>query len=219
MRRRSPYRRVRIGNITRSELIKNDDERWRLLTPDGKYLFRVWIMGFITDKFIEEGNFTNLKVEDGSGAIIVKSNEETLDKFQQWDKIEVLGQIQISEGNEEIDVFLSPDIIQIISEDNWFLYHRLMIVKQLHHSALAGVKSATIGGVELEGVASIEDLKKRLKEIVKTLDTGNGVTLEQFCQELPNIDEAQIFDAITELLESGEFFEPKVGIYSSAFDS
>ncbi|MFX0174052.1 MAG: hypothetical protein ACFE9L_19375, partial [Candidatus Hodarchaeota archaeon] len=119
----------------------------------------------------------------------------------------------------EIDVFLSPDIIQIISEDNWFLYHRLKIVKQRHHSALAGVKSATIGGVELEGIASIEDLKKRLKEIVKTLDKGNGVTLEQFCQELTNIDEAQIFDAITELLESGEFFEPKVGIYSSAFDS
>ncbi|MFX0211328.1 MAG: hypothetical protein ACFFDT_35430 [Candidatus Hodarchaeota archaeon] len=219
MRHRSPYRRVRIGTINRSELIKNDDERWRLLTPEGKYLFRVWIMGVVTEKYTEESNFTNLKVEDGSGVIVVKSNEDTLDKFHQWDKIEILGQTQISEGDEEIDVFLSPDIAQFISEDNWFLYHRLKIVQQLRHSTLTKVKSATIGGVELEGVAFIEDLKKKLKEIVKTLDKGNGVTLEQFCQGFPNIDEAQIFDAITELLESGEFFEPKVGIYRSAFDS
>lgn len=219
MRRRNPYQRVRIGSITRSELIKDEEDRWRLLTPSGKYLFRVWIMGVITEKYTDESNITNLKVEDGSGVIVVKSTENTLDKFQQWDKIEILGYIQISEGTEEIDVFLSPDIAQFVNDDNWFLFHRLKIVQQFRHSALIQVKSATIGGVELEGVASIEDLKKNLKEIVKNLDKGNGVTLEQLSQELPNIDEAQIFDAITELLESGEFFEPKVGIYSSAFDS
>jgi hypothetical protein len=176
-------------------------------------------MGVITEKYTDESNITNLKVEDGSGVIVVKSTENTLDKFQQWDKIEILGYIQISEGTEEIDVFLSPDIAQFVNDDNWFLFHRLKIVQQFRHSALIQVKSATIGGVELEGVASIEDLKKKLKDIVKNLDKGNGVTLEQLSQELPNIDEAQIFDAITELLESGEFFEPKVGIYSSAFDS
>lgn len=219
MRRRSPYQRVRIESITRSELIKDEEDRWRLLTPSGKYLFRVWIMGVITEKYTGESNITNLKVEDGSGVIVVKSTENTLDKFQQWDKIEILGYIQISEGTEEIDVFLSPDIAQFVNDDNWFLFHRLKIVQQFRHSPLIQVKSATIGGVELEGVASIEDLKKKLKEIVKNLDKGNGVTLEQLSQELPNIDEAQIFDAITELLESGEFFEPKVGIYSSAFDS
>lgn len=219
MRRRRPYQRVRIRSISRSELIKDEEDRWRLLTPSGKYLFRVWIMGVITEKYTDDSNITNLKVEDGSGVIVVKSTENILDRFQQWDKIEILGYIQISEGIEEIDVFLSPDIAQSIYDDNWFLFHRLKIIQKIRQSASVQVKSATIGGVELEGVATNEDLKKKLKELVKNLDKGNGVTLEQLSQELPNIDEAQIFDAITELLESGEFFEPKVGIYSSAFDS
>ena len=159
-----------------------------------------------------------LKVEDGSGEIITKTWDGRLDRFHKWDKIEVLGQIQISERDESIDVFLTPDIVQSITDDNWFLVHRLKIVQQLRRANSIEVKSAAVGGVEL-GVASIEDLKIKLKKAVKKFDTGNGVTYDQLATSFPNINEVQIDAAITELLESGEFFEPKAGIYSSAIDS
>lgn len=219
MRRRSPYKRIRIESISRSELIKDEEDRWRLLTPDGKNIFRVWIMGIVTRKSSEENNFSNLKVEDGSGAIQVRAEEGVLDRFHHWDKIEVLGQIRFLERNDEIIVIIIPDIIEHIKNDNWFLFHRLKIVQERLETKSVEVKPAIVGGVELEGAVSFEDLKNKLKLIVKNLDTGAGVTLEQISQELSDIDEAQIFDAITELLETGEFFEPKVGTYSSAIDS
>jgi hypothetical protein len=175
-------------------------------------------MGVITEKFTGENNYVGLKVEDGSGEIMIKTWDSRLDRFQKWDKIEVLGQIQISERDEIIDVFLTPDIVQLILDDNWFLVHRLKIVQQLRRENSIVVKSAAVGGVEL-GIASMEDLKIKLKKAVKKFDTGNGVTYNQLAKSFPNIDEIQLDTAITELLESGEFFEPKAGVYSSAIDS
>jgi uncharacterized protein (DUF433 family) len=174
-------------------------------------------MGIVTEKYTGENNYVGLKIEDGSGVIIVKTWDDRLDQFQKWDKIEVLGQIQISERDGNIDVFISPDIIQLITDDNWFLVHRLKIVQQLQQGASIEVESAKIGGLEI-GIASIEDLKIKLRKAVKNLDKGNGVTYDQLVNFFPNVVEVQIDEAITELLESGEFFEPKAGIYSSAID-
>ncbi|UCG03589.1 MAG: hypothetical protein JSW11_06295 [Candidatus Heimdallarchaeota archaeon] len=209
---------MRIASITRSQLIKDDEERWRLVTPNGENIFRLWIAGIITEIFTGDNNYVGLQVEDGTGAIVVKTWDERLDQFQKWDNIEVLGQIQISERDENIDVFISPDIFQSISDDNWFLVHRLKIIQQLQRGASIEVESAKIGGLEL-GIASVEDLKTKLRKAVKNLDKGNGVTYDQLVKIFPNVDEIQIDEAITELLESGEFFEPKAGVYSSAIDS
>ena len=170
------------------------------------------------DKYSGENNYIGLKIEDGTGAIIVKAWDGQLEQFQKWDKIEVLGQIQISERDGNIDVFISPDIIQPITDDNWFLVHRLKIVQQLQHGALIEVESAKVEGLDL-GIASIEDLKIKLREAVRKLDKGNGVSYDQLVNKFSNVVETQIDEAITELLESGEFFEPKAGVYSSAIDS
>lgn len=208
---------MRIESVTRSELNKDNEDRWRLVTPSGNLISRIWIMGIVTEKYTGENNYVGLTVEDGSGCIVVKTWDGRLDKYNKWDKIEILGQVQISERVEEIDVFLTPDIVQSILDDNWFLVHRLKIIQQLRRAPYVKVKPATVGGVEL-GVASIEDLKIKLKESVKKFDTGEGVTYDQLVKNFPNIDEVQIDEAITELLESGEFFEPKTGIYSLAID-
>ena len=219
MQRRSPYQRTKIEKISRSELVKDQEDRWRLLTPSGKSIFRVWIMGIVTEKFTGENNYLGLKIEDGTACIIIKSWEGKLDRYNQWDKIEVLGQVQISEKGEEIEVFLNPDIINPISDDNWFLVHRLKIIKQLQKADMNnGIKPATISGVDI-GVVSIEDLKLKLIKTVRELDTGKGVSYDQLVTAYSDIEEEQIDGAITELLESGEFFEPRAGVYSSAIDS
>lgn len=219
MQRRSPYQRTKIEKISRSELVKDQEDRWRLLTPSGKSIFRVWIMGIVTEKFTGENNYLGLKIDDGTACIIIKSWEGKLDRYNQWDKIEVLGQVQISERGEEIEVFLNPDIINPISDDNWFLVHRLKIIKQLQKADMNnGIKPATISGVDI-GVVSIEDLKLKLIKTVRELDTGKGVSYNQLVTAYSDIEEEQIDGAITELLESGEFFEPIAGVYSSAIDS
>ena len=72
MKRRNPYRRIRIESLTRSEVLKDQEDRWRLVTPSGESLFRVWAMGVVTQKYSGENNYIGLMVEDGSAGIIVK---------------------------------------------------------------------------------------------------------------------------------------------------
>jgi RPA family protein len=217
MKRRSPYKRYRIETINRSEVTKDSEERWRLVSQEGNTIFRIWILGIVTEKYEGENQYIGLKVEDGSGVVRVKSWDGKLESINKWDKVEILGQIQISEQDENIDVFITPDIVELIADDNWNLYHRLKIVQNQNLNTNIQVRSAKIEGIDL-GVASLEDLKTKLKILVKQLDEGSGVTMEVISSRLPKVDESQIYDAINELLDSGEFFEPQSNTFSNAFD-
>ncbi len=217
MKRRSPYKRYRIETINRSEVTKDSEERWRLVSQEGNTIFRIWILGIVTEKYDGENEYIGLKVEDGSGVVRVKSWDGKLESINKWDKVEILGQIQISEQDESIDVFITPDIVELIADDNWNLYHRLKIVQNQNLNTDIQVRSARVEGIDL-GVASLEDLKTKIQILVKQLDEGSGVTFEIITKKLPKIDESQIYEAITELLDSGEFFEPQSDTYSNAFD-
>ncbi|MHA2218490.1 MAG: hypothetical protein ACXAC6_09495 [Candidatus Hodarchaeales archaeon] len=217
MKRRSPYKRYRIEAINRSEVTKDSEERWRLVSQEGNTIFRIWILGIVTEKYDGENQYIGLKVEDGSGVVRVKSWDGKLESINKWDKVEILGQIQISEQDESIDVFITPDIVELIADDNWNLYHRLKIVQNKNLKTDIQVRSAKVEGIDL-GVASLEDLKTKIQILVKQLDEGSGVTFEIITKKLPKIDESQIYEAITELLDSGEFFEPQSDTYSNAFD-
>lgn len=217
MRRRAPYKRIKIEMINRADIKRDDEQRWRLISLNGNSIFRVWIVGIVTNKYEGENNYIGITIEDGSGAIRVKSWDGRLEDINEWDKLEVLGQIQISEQDELVEVFITPDIIEPITDDNWFIYHKLKIIQHDQKSDFeVEVQSAKMDGVDL-GIASLEDLKVQLKRIVKQLDKGSGVTMDMIMEKIPKVDESQIYDAITELLESGEFFEPQVGKYQNAY--
>ncbi|MFW9856069.1 MAG: hypothetical protein ACFFFG_13525 [Candidatus Thorarchaeota archaeon] len=213
VRRRTPYSRVKIASISRGEVIQEQEGRWRLLTPDDRFLFRVWIMGFITDKIVDDDRIS-LSVDDGSGVVRVIGLDEKFNEFQRWDRIEVLGAISVSPTEDGVDVTVTPDIVTRITDDNWFLVHRLKILENRKVTRVDTVRSAVVGGIELTGVVSIEDLKAKLKQAVKRLDAGSGVRYDQLVAEFPKIDEEQISAALTELLDSGEFFEPNPSVYS-----
>ncbi|MHA1972220.1 MAG: hypothetical protein ACTSW1_04460 [Candidatus Hodarchaeales archaeon] len=216
--KRKPYKRQRIETINQSELVKNEDGRWRVTTPNGQVLSRVWLMGIVSQTFSGENNYQGLVLEDGSGCIAVKSWNSSLKEISKWDKLEVLGNIKISELEDTIESYIVPDIISKITDDNWFLYHRLKIAKVTRDSVIE-MKSAKIRGIELgNGVVSFDELKKRIREIVKELDDGDGVALEQIKSKLKGIEEAQIEEAISELRDDGEFFEPRSEVYSYIFD-
>ena len=210
-----------IESITRSELTKDDeDERWHVTTPFGQNLSRVWILGFITYINKGENNYIGLTVEDGTGVITVKSWDESLSEFNQWDIVEVLGRIQVSEQDDMIEVYIYPEIARKIKDDNWLIFHSLKIVQEARRiQKEVHVEKAKIGGLELgDGIFSFEDLKQKLKNIVQELDEGFGVTLKQIRNKLPNVELVQIEEAIKELRDDGEFFEPRSEVYSYIFD-
>ncbi|MHA1329765.1 MAG: hypothetical protein ACTSR2_01690 [Candidatus Hodarchaeales archaeon] len=216
--KRKPYQRLRIETVNQSELVKNEDGRWRVMTSNGTVLSRVWLMGVVSGTFSGENNYEGLMLEDGSGCIAIKSWDGSLKGFSKWDKLEILGNIKISEQDDTIESYIVPDIISKITDDNWFLYHRLKIAKRVKEPIM-NMEKAKIRGIELgEGVVSFDDLKKRIREVVKELDDGNGVALEQIKEKLKGVEEAQIEEAISELRDDGEFFEPRSEVYSYIFD-
>ncbi|MHA2175995.1 MAG: hypothetical protein ACXABI_14290 [Candidatus Hodarchaeales archaeon] len=218
MKKRAPFQRISIGMINRSEVSKDNDSRWRLISHNGRPIFRVWLLGIVTGKIDGANDYIGIHLEDGTGIITLKTWDNSLESISIWDKVEVLAQIQISEHEEKIEVFLTPDHVTHIFDDYWWIYHRLKIIQNENYIKLGReIKTAVVEGVDL-GVASLEDLKIKLKQLVKMIDKGNGVTMDLIIDELPLVDESQIYDAITELLESGEFFEPQVGTYSIAFE-
>ena len=218
VKKRAPYRRISISSIHRSEVSKDNDGRWRLISLEGRPLFRVWLLGIVTGRIEGDNDYIGVHIEDGSGVITLKAWDKSLESIQVWEKVEVLAQIQISEYEDTIEVFLTPEYITRVVDDYWLIYHRLRLIQNEKISIQdQEVKTAILEGVDL-GIASLEDLKIRLKQLVKRIDKGNGVTMDLIIDELPSIDESQIYDAITELLESGEFFEPQVGTYSIAFE-
>jgi RPA family protein len=218
VKKRAPYKRVSIGSIHRSEVSKDNDGRWRLISLEGRPIFRVWLLGIVTGKINGENDYVGIHIEDGSGVITIKTWDKSLESIKIWEKLEVLAQIQISEYEDTIEVFLTPDHVTHVVDDYWLIYHRLRLIQSESYSVQEQeIKTAVLEGVDL-GVASLEDLKVRLKQLLKKIDIGNGVTMDLIIDELPSIDESQIYDAITELLESGELFEPQVGTYSIAFE-
>jgi len=221
MRRRRPFQRLMIENINRSELTKVDeDEKWQVITSFGQNLSRVWILGFISNIIKGENNYTGLFVEDGTGVIAVKSWDGSLSELNQWDLVEVLGRIQVSEQEDIIEVYIYPEIVRKIKDDNWLIFHFLKIAQETRKIRKEViVEKAKISGIELgDGIVSFEDLKQKLKNIVQELDEGFGVTLKQIQMKLPKVELAQIEEAIKELRDDGEFFEPRSEVYSYIFD-
>lgn len=211
---RQPYIRYKIQTLNQSVLVQ-EEEYWRLKTLDEKIIFRVWLMGIVTYIFKGENNFVGLRMEDGTGAINLKSWDGRLDSISLWDKIEVLGSLRIttSEINEQVDVYIFPEVLSTITNDNWFTFHKTMLLKNEILNPIQGIKPATLDGISL-GVPSIEDLKKKIINLVKSLDDGNGVHYDKIVEGIAGVDETHIWDAVVELLQSGDFFTPKNKIYS-----
>ena len=95
MKKRAPYKRIRIEKINRAEVKKDNEDRWRLISIDGTLIYRVWLMGIVTNRFEGDNNYIGLDIEDGSGMVRIKSWDGLLENIDLWEKIELLGQIQI----------------------------------------------------------------------------------------------------------------------------
>jgi len=170
MKKRAPYKRYRIETINRSEVTKDSEERWRLVSQESNNIFRVWLLGIVTEKYEGENEYIGLKLEDGSGVVRIKSWDGKLMSINKWDKVEILGQIQISEQEENIDVFITPDIVELITDDNWIIYHRLEVIQNQGKNSEIEVRSAKVDGIDL---GAIRPRKRSYNGYDKSKNTEN----------------------------------------------
>ena len=181
---------------------------------DGKQISRVNIIGTIVFKSNEEsGNYQNSIIDDGSAKISLRSFEEDqLNKFDIGDAILVIGRPR--EFNNEM--YIIPEILKKIQNQTWMQVRRL----ELDNNINKNVKIETINNDEKENVSTNDIDDKKIEdvptldldiiyELIKKLDSGNGVSVEKVIKNSNNKD---IENKVNKLLENGDIFELKPGV-------
>ena len=235
--RRHAAKKVRIKDVLEGKFFHGSKENFKesfLISPLGQKISRVNIVGSVIDKFLnEEGNFSSLIIDDGSGSIRVKAfgdRVNDLKKFEIGDLVQIIGKIK--EFNNEI--YISFEIGRKV-EPNFEILRRLEVLKEVakQKEIFEDIKKLSSlpeeelinyakekYGMEEECVKFIlenlnkdkkVDYKPAILELIKELDKGDGVEVAKIF-ELSSLPEEEIEKVIEELLNSGEIFEPKPGI-------
>lgn len=179
----------------------------RLQLSDGRRVSRVRLLGIVTSRIDgTAGNFVQLTLEDGSGAIILKSWDDTLKSCEEGTMIEVVGILRLSkaEGTES-RWFVQPEAVSLVQEADRETIFRLELLKPMNDFE------------PLEPELPLSDpakLKDHLETLIQTLDSdGNGVTYEELRSKFPQISENDFENAIFELLMEGKVSEPRPELY------
>ena len=171
-----------------------------ILTPHGKKIHRVNILAVLIKKELQ-GNITIMHLDDGSGKIPVYIFEEnsTVQKLQPGDILLIIGKLRIY----NLEKYISPEIIKKLSP--LWLKVRALELPRLAFSESSPPK--LIGEVEEETVENSSDKRvpvKKILQLIKELDQGNGVLVEDLITKSYVKDTEQW---IQTMLENGDIFQ------------
>lgn len=235
--KRLPAKKVRIFDVVNGKFFPGNKEEMKpsyVITPFGEKISRVNLVGTVTDKFLSENeNYSTITIDDGSGAIRVKSFKEKVSLLKDMELgIFVLAIGKLKEFNEEI--YVNAEIVRKIEDPNYESLRKLEILdKQIQQKKIVEeIKNLANGTSEEElknyvkqkfglddeclrvilEFKQIEeiDYKPKIIELIESLDKGKGVEIGRLL-ELCNLPENIVENVINELLSSGYLFEPSPG--------
>ncbi len=149
----------------------------------------------------EDFNYAGAVIDDGTGRISLRSFENKLifSKADVGDVVLLIGRIR--EFNNER--YIMPEILKKISLE-WMNVRKLELMKN-DKTKLKATSSEIQSGTLGEEVASINE---EIYLLIKRLDTGNGVAIDDVIKNFDNIEAEKILNI---LLEKGDIFEVKPG--------
>ena len=202
-----PAVKVTISEIVQG-VIKQEDQSQPLhiLTPSGEKVYRCNIMATILN-LEKVGSITNVLIDDGSGQIIVRFFEEVSPSIKL-----AVGKCFLLNGKARIyneEKYISPEIMKEISP-LWLKARALEVAKR------KSITPLLVETVEKEEVAKEEIAKEeitaesslfpsqRILGLIKELDQGSGVLVEEVIHKSSLKETEQLLQA---MLEKGEIFQ------------
>jgi len=194
--KRQIARKVSITELQNGSYIRQ--EGWQsnyVQTPSGDKVSRVNILGTVVSEQ-QMGQFT---IDDGTGKIMIRKFEESqiIPDLEIGQVIMVIGRTR-EFGNQ---IYILPEIIKPIQNKIW-IQVRLQELQ----------RSSKIIPEEVEQPKEIPTLKE-VHEIIKELDAGEGVDIEEVLQKLQHEKSEEI---VQKLLREGEIFEISPGKLKSS---
>ena len=209
--------KVRVRDIINGKYVK--EEGWLpnyIAMQNGGKASRVNIIGTIVFKSNEENfNYKNFVIDDGSGKISVRSfeKEDNISKFDVGDAVLIIGRPR--EFNNE--KYIIPEIAKSIQNPMWMEVRKLELELNKNFGAEMNDKNIneneaarnTIVPEEAEEVnANVKSDSDVIYDLIKKLDAGNGVQIEEVIEKSNSADAEKL---INMLLENGNIFEVKPG--------
>tara|TARA_Y100000310_G_scaffold146139_1_gene145491 strand:- start:353 stop:991 length:639 start_codon:yes stop_codon:yes gene_type:complete len=182
---------------------QNEQEPNFLLTKTGKKIYRVNLIGIIvqTEKV---GSITNFVVDDSTGTMIMRSfeNENFIDKVNVGDHVLLIGKVRIYNN----EIYINPEICKKVN--TLWLQHR---IKTINYEIYEDVNIVEEIQKEVPEEVGVEDSLlpvQKLVKLIKEMDTGDGVLIEDILEKSLINDSEKI---IERMLESGDIFQNMPG--------
>jgi len=238
-KRRVPAKKVRIYDILNGKYFPGSKEEMKasyVITPFGDKVSRVNIIATVIEKFeSEDGNYSSIRIDDGTEALRVKFFKEDtaiIKNVDVGDLATIIGKVKEYNG----EVYINGEIVRKVDDVNTENLQKLEVLDELieKKKVVDQIKNLldemseeelkkTVKnkfGIDEEPLQVIRDnlkvvkeidYKPKILEVIKSLDRGEGVEIGKILQ-LSDLPENVIENAINELLSNGSLFEPKPGI-------
>ncbi len=213
--------KVSIKEVINGKYVK--EEGWLpnyVQTESDRKVSRVNIMGTVVFKSdVENFNYKNFIVDDGSGKISVRSFEknENMDKLDVGDVILIVGRPR--EFNNE--KYIIPEIMKKIQNPMWIQLRKLEIDNISKNVGIETVNNEIKKDENLQNEIVHEKVSEEIKndiessesrviyDMIKKFDAGNGISIDDLIKK-SNFDNTE--KLINVLLSNGDVFEIKPGI-------
>ncbi len=240
---RSTAFKLKIEDLVRGQYVRSPEgtEPSYLLTPWGERVSRARILGTVVEKFVrEDQGYAVLRLDDGTETISIRAWREGVRELvglNLGDLIDIMGRVREFEG----EVYLVPDLILRVKNQNWELVRELEILRSRKQALAQGKrpqlrKEAKLEPRQLkielpatspekspviERVEEVEEpplpevpdeMKKRALLAFEKLDKGKGVRLADLATEL-DVSHGEVEDIVRVLIVDGEVFEPRADMF------
>lgn len=204
-----------------------------VVTRFGESVARAKIVGVVVEKFVsEDRRFASITVDDGTEAIHARVFSEDLGIIEDvgpGDLVTVVGKVK--RYNDEN--YIAPDFVKKSSDPNYETLFRLELLKNIRAKKKAadeirkmrdrmsdeeleeyasekfGFDKSVLSAILGSGEESV-DYRPMILSVMDRLDDGSGVEIGKLL-EACEIDESMAESAVSDLISSGEVYEPTVG--------
>jgi RPA family protein len=228
--------KLRIKDVVEASFHRSSErfEPNYIVTKRGVKASRVRVMGVVVAKFVsEDGKYSSITLDDASATIAVRAFREVdpLVKVSVGDTVDVVGKVK----EYEDEIYILAETVRVLEDPNWELVRELelAIAEKLQPQVEAPLQEVSSAGEvkesfeepvveeEVVGVESAESAelveleekeepKLKVLHLIEELDDGDGVKYITLLKE-SGLAEEKLEEALNELLNEGEIYEPKIG--------
>ena len=197
--------KVRIADILKGEYIKEDGD-WvpNYIMLGNKKVSRVNLVAVVVSKQeLENTNYQNLLIDDGSGKVSVRSFDEMTNfkGINVGDFVLIIGRPR-EYLNEK---YVVSEILKKIENPLWVEVRKMELREGKDYTKYG--EAETKEETNEEAIEE-EGINARIFKLIKEIDNGEGADTQDVITKL-NVEKAE--EIITKLLEYGEVFEIKPG--------